>query len=246
MIRLSLFLSGRLVSKDTFDRPEVTLGRDPSCDVVIDNLGVSRRHARVTLGEEGWFVEDLDSQNGVHVCGGRVERYGLLADDEFSIGKFTVKFEELSGRPAPVGVATAPEPVPAASPGVLGEEFGDHTFAMDRGEMERILQKARSPEPAATRAPRLTRIRPRRPPLTVSLTRNHYLAGTARSCDIRLKGWLTPKRAALLVRESGRDMVVSLSDARRVEVNGEKVDSRDLTEGDQIRIGRNLFVYSQA
>jgi hypothetical protein len=89
------------------------------------------------------------------------------------------------------------------------------------------------------------RLKPKKPQMVVRLERNHHMAGTAKGCDVRLKGWFTPRRAAMFVQEGGRDMVISLSDATRVKVNGKKVDSRTLADGDRIKIGRNLFMYKR-
>jgi predicted component of type VI protein secretion system len=252
MIRLSLYLSGRLVSKDGFDRTEVVLGRDQGCDITIDNLGVSRRHARVYRQDEKWHVEDLGSQNGIHVCGSRVKRHVLLAEDEFTLGKYTVRFEEIFSSSSRVAVpvaasaahvaATMPEPALSLDTAV-GQE--DKTFVLDRSDLAKIIDKARTPVQKASRAPRLTRIKPANPSMVVPLSRNHYMAGTAKDCDIRLKGWFTPRKAALFVQEGGRDLVISLSDSTRVKVNKKKVDSRTLVSGDRVKIGRNIFIYTR-
>jgi DNA-binding NtrC family response regulator len=50
----------------------VVLGRDPVCDVVLDDPSISRRHARVRCAGESLVVEDLGSRNGVFVRGNRV------------------------------------------------------------------------------------------------------------------------------------------------------------------------------
>jgi len=243
MIRVSLFLSGRLVSKATFESAEVFLGRDPSCDVVIDNLGVSRRHARIFHAGDVWTVEDLGSSNGIHFQGSRVRKQALLADDEFGIGKYTVQFEALAGEPvAAAATATAQAVSSISSP--LSDEHGDLTFALDRGDLEKILEKARMPQATEQRAPRLTRVKPRNPIMIVPLSKGHYMAGKAKTSDIRLKGWFVPRRAAMFVREGGRDMVISLADRSRVKVNRKRVDSQALADGDVIQIGRNRFIYT--
>jgi pSer/pThr/pTyr-binding forkhead associated (FHA) protein len=253
MIRVSLFLSGRLVSKLGFEASEVVIGRDPSCDLVIDNLGVSRKHARLVHAEEGWFVEDMGSQNGVFVGGNRTKSHRLLAEDEFSIGKYTIAFEEVSTTAVAAGVeaaeaaVAAPDAPPATTTPVdapLGDDRGDMTFALDPGDLQKILDKVHRPDVKKAVVGRLTRIKPKRPPMVVRLTRNHYMAGTAKTCDIRLRGWLTPRRAALFVTEGGRNLVVSLADSGKVKVNGKKVETRTLANGDTIKIGRNVFAYS--
>jgi serine/threonine protein kinase/WD40 repeat protein len=45
------------------------LGRDPECDVVVESDGVSRRHARLVLGEEDFQIEDLGSTSGTQAGG---------------------------------------------------------------------------------------------------------------------------------------------------------------------------------
>ena len=46
---------------------ENVIGRDPSCGVWLDQPGVSRRHARVVVTDEGAEIEDLGSKNGTFV-----------------------------------------------------------------------------------------------------------------------------------------------------------------------------------
>jgi hypothetical protein len=47
-----------------------TIGRSRDCDIVLDDVGISRRHAEIRPGHDGWTVEDLGSTNGVLVNGG--------------------------------------------------------------------------------------------------------------------------------------------------------------------------------
>jgi hypothetical protein len=49
------------------------LGRSRECDVVLDDVNVSRRHAEVRPSGGSWTVRDLGSTNGVKVNGRRVE-----------------------------------------------------------------------------------------------------------------------------------------------------------------------------
>jgi hypothetical protein len=50
-----------------------TIGRDRQCDLAIDDLTVSRQHARLRRTEAGdWLLSDLGSRNGTRVNGWRV------------------------------------------------------------------------------------------------------------------------------------------------------------------------------
>jgi DNA-binding response OmpR family regulator len=50
-------------------KPEVFIGRDADCDIVIPDRQVSRRHARLRRIDSGFEVEDLGSKNGTHING---------------------------------------------------------------------------------------------------------------------------------------------------------------------------------
>jgi len=63
------------------DRDVVTLGRDPSCDIVIDHPVVSRHHATLRRVGDGYEIDDAGSANGLVRDGSRVTR-GLLADGD--------------------------------------------------------------------------------------------------------------------------------------------------------------------
>ena len=49
------------------------LGRSPECELAISDPAVSRRHARLWVSPTQIVVEDLGSQNGVHVNGARIQ-----------------------------------------------------------------------------------------------------------------------------------------------------------------------------
>ena len=71
-----------------------TLGRSRSCDVVLDDANVSRRHAEVRPRGGGWIVADLGSTNGVAVNGVRIEQaHALKPGDRIELGTSVLTFE---------------------------------------------------------------------------------------------------------------------------------------------------------
>jgi DNA-binding CsgD family transcriptional regulator len=62
-----------------------TIGREATCDLVLDDEGLSRVHARVTT-EGGLFLEDLGSTNGTYVNGNRIQKVGLREGDRIQFG----------------------------------------------------------------------------------------------------------------------------------------------------------------
>lgn len=71
-----------------------TIGRSRDCDVVLQDSGVSRRHAEIRPSHEGWTIADLGSTNGVRV-GGRPARGAvpLHPGDRIELGSTEIVFE---------------------------------------------------------------------------------------------------------------------------------------------------------
>lgn len=62
-----------------------TIGRESTCDLVLDDEGLSRVHAKVTT-EGGLHLEDLGSTNGTYVNGTRIQRVALREGDRVQFG----------------------------------------------------------------------------------------------------------------------------------------------------------------
>ena len=70
---------------------ELTIGRDPSCGLVISHPSVSRLHARLTPKDSGLQIEDLESKAGVLVNGRRIQSTTeLLEGDLIAIGPVSI------------------------------------------------------------------------------------------------------------------------------------------------------------
>ena len=68
------------------------IGRSPECDVFLDDVTVSRRHAELTRDGNVFTIRDLGSLNGTFVNRRRIESSVLEDDDEVQIGKYRMTF----------------------------------------------------------------------------------------------------------------------------------------------------------
>jgi len=74
--------------------PGAVLGRSRECDIVLDDVGVSRRHAEIRPTAEGWTLADLDSTNGVRLNDRRLRGTQLLRlGDHIELGSTELVFE---------------------------------------------------------------------------------------------------------------------------------------------------------
>jgi pSer/pThr/pTyr-binding forkhead associated (FHA) protein len=68
------------------------IGRSPECDIFLDDVTVSRRHAELRADEGRFTIRDLGSLNGTFVNRRRIESIDLRDDDEVQIGKYRMTF----------------------------------------------------------------------------------------------------------------------------------------------------------
>jgi hypothetical protein len=68
------------------------VGRSPECDIFLDDVTVSRRHAEILREGDEFTIRDLGSLNGTYVNRKRIESTALENDDEVQIGKYRLTF----------------------------------------------------------------------------------------------------------------------------------------------------------
>ncbi len=83
---------GRTGEQFSLDRPQTTIGRTPECDIFLDDVTVSRRHALVKRKDASFTIEDLGSLNGTFLNRSRIEQADLESGDEVQIGKYRLTF----------------------------------------------------------------------------------------------------------------------------------------------------------
>lgn len=69
---------------------EATIGRALDATIRLQDDGVSRRHAKITLADGEVSVQDLNSANGTLVNGQRIDRAALRDGDKIQVGSTTI------------------------------------------------------------------------------------------------------------------------------------------------------------
>jgi pSer/pThr/pTyr-binding forkhead associated (FHA) protein len=79
-------------SKFFLDTDKTAIGRHPDSDIFLDDITVSRHHAEIRRGTNGFELHDVGSLNGTYVNRERLEEGDLRSGDEIQIGKFKLVF----------------------------------------------------------------------------------------------------------------------------------------------------------
>jgi predicted component of type VI protein secretion system len=136
VLKLRLALMGRPVRNYTFDKPLISVGRDPESDVFVDNPGVSRDHFRLERMPTGDYqVVDLGSANGTFLNDQTVNTALLRNNDVVRFGKYTLWVGYDQDR------RTGME---EQRRGAADNE--KHTIVLSRSELGHVLEKVREKE----------------------------------------------------------------------------------------------------
>jgi pSer/pThr/pTyr-binding forkhead associated (FHA) protein len=144
-IKIRISNRGVELSSKRFFNDEIQIGRDPKCDIFLDNPGVSRRHARIERNDEGFHIFDQESGNGTFLNEKKINRARLINGDVIRISKFTLAIEL-----APVHAATESISDPAAEespavPEIVEANDGETVFLLP-GQQLKILEQAKEAE----------------------------------------------------------------------------------------------------
>ena len=82
----------RVIERVVTEKDFISIGRTSENDIVLDNRGISRRHARIEINGKEPEVIDLDSLNGTFVNQMKVTRQFLKDNDKITVGKFDLYF----------------------------------------------------------------------------------------------------------------------------------------------------------
>jgi pSer/pThr/pTyr-binding forkhead associated (FHA) protein len=93
---LSLQVQGEGSQREFIIRnAEAVIGRDPGCDVWLDDSTISARHARLRYHHKQWWLEDLNSTNGTMLNDQPVRQSAVLdSSDRITCGSFELRLQE--------------------------------------------------------------------------------------------------------------------------------------------------------
>ena len=95
MAKLVLSSGGSVVFQCFVDKERLGVGRDPTNQIVINDLSVSREHAAIVAVGNDHIIEDLTSANGTIVNGKRMSRRILQHGDVVEFGAFHLRYLNL-------------------------------------------------------------------------------------------------------------------------------------------------------
>lgn len=149
-LHVVISINGNELHRYSFSDTEILIGRSSECDVLLDNAGVSRTHAKVLRHGDRAQIVDLNSGNGTFLNGQPVNEAFVDSGDTVGIGKFS-----LTLRVAEEALADA-DPHPEADP----DPVTSSTVFLRPEETRKILEQT---QVASTKPQVSAPVRPDKP-----------------------------------------------------------------------------------
>ncbi len=217
----------KVVERVVTQKKRISVGRTSDNDIVLDNKGVSRKHAQIEFGDDSALIIDNESLNGTFVNNRKITEDTLKDQDRITIGKFDliyhrdtpkdVKLTELDGTM------------------VLRTKKQKQLLERDKKEKEMIAQAGCS----VLQGEENTNIK------ALTLDRPVVTFGKSKYVNVRVKGFFIPKIQAKIVKQKDNFLLMNLGRRRKTKVNGEEVQRCQLKNDDLVEVGKSVFRFIQ-
>jgi predicted component of type VI protein secretion system len=92
-LMLEVYRGERWLYSRALTQDVVTIGCHPTCDLVLDDAGVSQLHARIERAEDGPDYAITDAMGAVALNGARVRRAAIRFGDTLGMGEYQIRLK---------------------------------------------------------------------------------------------------------------------------------------------------------
>jgi len=227
MPKFLLQYEGAVIKEIPITKGDITVGRKPDNDIVIDNPTVSGHHCKITLVGDTFFVEDLNSSNGVFLNAKKIMKSGLKNNDVIGIAKHALKFVDERFHDATVPPVTQTPAAPDATMMISPQK---------QQELAAAATIAAQKKPAVVRVIKGMVDQPE-----YELKASSTYIGKSDRVQIKIKGTglfgSAPENAAMIANRAEGYFLVPIKEGYP-KLNGRAIYSKEqLKDGDVIDVG---------
>ncbi len=216
----------KVIERVVSEKERITIGRTSENDIVLDNRGVSRRHALIEFSEKGALLIDNDSLNGTFVNERKVAEQYLQDKDTITIGKFDLVFFN------------------DAQPTKKMTDM-DGTMVLNTRKQKEMVHQDEQDKQLAQEVGNSLLVSVQDESRRFVLERETTTLGKSSFANIRVGGWLTSKVQAKINDNGGIFTIANVGRKNKTKINGEAVTSATLKNGDVIEVGNSAFRFIQ-
>jgi pSer/pThr/pTyr-binding forkhead associated (FHA) protein len=226
MPELIVKFDDKVIEKIVTEKKRITIGRAHDNDVVLENRGVSRKHALIEFNNNAAVIIDNESLNGTFVNNRKITEEVLRDDDVITIGKYTLIYHS----------DTSADHDPSS-------EF-DGTMVLKTKKQKKLFENDRIERQMVQKYGGSILVGEENADFSeFPLDREVITIGKAKFVHVKAKGWWLSGIQAKIVRQNNCYTIVNLGRKGKTKVNGEVVSKAVLKNGDLITVGNTTFKF---
>lgn len=226
MAEILVKFEDKLIERIVTEKRRLSIGRTTDNDIVLENRGVSRKHAMIEFNENAAVIIDNESLNGTFVNNRKISEEVLRDSDVISIGKYSLIYKTETSQ-------EADEAINFDGTMVLNTKAQRKLLENDKVDRQIVEKYGGSVLLGEENADFLE----------FKLDREVTTIGKAKFVHVRAKGFFLAGIQAKIVQENNNFSLVNLGKANKTKLNGEAVSRAHLKNGDIITIGKSTFKF---
>jgi len=214
---------GKVIERVVSEKKRISLGRTHENDIVLDNRGVSRKHAQIEFNDNAAVIIDNESLNGTFVNNRKISEEVLRDGDTITIGKYSLTYHtEVSHQPSDAAM--------------------DGTMVLNTKKQKDMLKQDKVDKEVIERMGGSVLVGEENSDFSeYRIDRSVTTIGKAKFVHVHAKGFLLSGIQAKIVREGDEYSLFNLGRKGKTSVNGEQTNGQLLKNGDIIQIGKSVY-----
>ncbi len=215
----------KVIERFLTEKKRVTIGRTPDNDIVLDNRGVSRRHAIIEFGDKQAVIIDNESLNGTFLNSRKITEEVLKDNDTITIAKYNLIYHQEARRDF--------------------DTFGvDGTMVLETKKQKELIAKDKMSKKLTAEVGCSILIGESGAEKEMfPLAHSVVTIGRSKLANIKARGVFLSSVQAKIVKDGNDFWLVNLGKKGKTKVNGEEVDKYMLKNDDLIQVGKTVFRY---
>ncbi len=216
----------KVIERIVTEKKRISIGRTHDNDIVLENRGVSRKHATIEFNNNAAVIIDNESLNGTFVNNRKIHEEVLRDQDSITIGKYTLLYSREATH--------------------QGNELAgmDGTMVLNTKRQKTLLENDRVERQLVTKYGGSILLGEENAEFAeYRLDRDVTTLGKAKFVHIKAKGMFLSGIQAKLVRDTDGFTLVNLGRKGKTLINGEPVDQSLVKNGDVITVGKSTFKF---
>jgi pSer/pThr/pTyr-binding forkhead associated (FHA) protein len=213
----------KVIERVVSEKKRLSIGRTSDNDIVLENRGVSRKHAQIEFNDNAAVIIDNESLNGTFVNNRKITEEILHNEDTVTIGKYSLIYHtEVSKQDAPGNLD-----------GTMVLKTKKQKDMVEQDKLEReIVRRMGGSVLLGEENSDFSEYR---------IDNNVTTIGKAKFVHVHARGFLLSGIQAKIVKEQEQFTLVNLGRKGKIKVNGEEVNRQNLKNGDIIQVGKSIF-----